>query len=69
MADVISELASIDWPADQIDTQVKAIVGEFAARKKSSLRARLKEALRRAEAEGDQKRADELIVEMKRLGL
>jgi hypothetical protein len=48
---------------------VKLVVGEFVKRKQAEVRKRLKEALRRAEAQGDQDKADDLVAEMKKYGL
>jgi len=69
MSSTVAELAARDWPSDQIDTQVKLVVQEFVGRKQAQVRKRLKDALRRAEAENDQHKADELIAEMKKYGL
>ena len=69
MSSVVAELASREWPADQVDGQVKVVVQEFVRRKQAQVRKRLKEALRRAEAEGDQQKADALVAEMKQYGL
>ena len=66
---VVSELAARDWPSDDINNQIKLVVTEFVNRKLASVRARIREKLRRAEAEGDRDRADELIEEMKQYGL
>lgn len=65
----LADLASREWPADQIDAQIKLVVQEFIKRGQAQVRKRLKDALRRAEAEGDQQKADDLITEMKRYGL
>jgi len=69
MSAAIAELASREWQSDQIDSQVKLVVGEFVKRKHAEVRKRLKEALRRAEAQGDQDKADDLVAEMKKYGL
>jgi len=69
ISSTVAELAARDWPSDQIDTQVKLVVQEFVGRKQAQVRKRLKDALRQAEAEDDQQKADELIAEMKKYGL
>jgi DNA primase len=66
---VVSEMAARDWPADDINNQVKLVVTEFVNRKLATVRTRLREALRKAEASGDRDRADGLILEMKQYGL
>jgi DNA primase len=65
----VAELASREWPGEQVDTQVKLVVGEFVKRKQAEIRKRLKEALRRAEAQGDQDKANDLVAEMRKYGL
>ncbi|MEW5796950.1 MAG: DNA primase [Candidatus Zixiibacteriota bacterium] len=65
----VADLASREWPADQIDAQTKLVVQEFIRRRQAEVRKRLKDALRRAEAAGDQQKANDLLAEMKQYGL
>ncbi|MCD6249884.1 MAG: DNA primase [candidate division Zixibacteria bacterium] len=69
MAATVSELAAKDWTTDSIDYEIKTVVGEFVRRRQAAIRDRLKQAIRQAEADGDQDHADELIEDMKQYGL
>ncbi len=70
MASTVTELAAKEWTTDSVDHEVKTIVvGEFVNRREAAIRDRLKQAIRHAEADGDQDKADELVEEMKKYGL
>ncbi len=69
MASTVSELAAKDWTIDSVDFEIKTVVGEFVRRRQAAIRERLKQAIRQAEADGDQDRADELVEDMKKYGL
>lgn len=70
MASTVTALAAKEWTTDSVDHEVKNIVvGEFVSRREAAMRDRLKQAIRHAEADGDQTRANELVEEMKKFGL
>ncbi|RKX23824.1 MAG: DNA primase, partial [Candidatus Zixiibacteriota bacterium] len=65
----LSRIAAMEWDTDSIDNELRAHLREFVSRKQQQIRLGLLNELTRAEAEGDQQRADELLRELKQHGL
>jgi replicative DNA helicase len=65
----LSEIASIDWPPDQVASELRVFVTEFIQRKQKRIRNRLQRELAEAEAAGDNEKASELLQLIRRYGL
>lgn len=65
----LSEIASIDWPLDQVASELRVFVTEFIQRKQKRIRNRLQRELAEAEAAGDNEKASELLQLIRRYGL
>lgn len=64
-----TELASIEFDPEQVDSQTSAAVKAIAEGKSKRRRDQLRKELVAAEAEGDQDKADKIIAELRRTGL
>ncbi|MGH8015046.1 MAG: toprim domain-containing protein, partial [Candidatus Zixiibacteriota bacterium] len=68
-AALIAKVASQDWKSDQIEAETLTHAGHITAKKKKSIRNRLKQRLAEAEAQGDREKADNILEELKSYGL
>ena len=66
---VITEIAAQDWPTDQVEPETQRFVGLIVEEKMKRIRSRLQQELGKAEAEGDHKKADKILIELKSYGL
>jgi len=69
ISSILTELASYEWDAEEIDVEARKAIRRFHERKLEKIRSRLKKELNEASAHGDQKRVNEIVQEMKDHGL
>ncbi len=62
---LVTELASREWPTEEIDNAAEKLVGAILEAKRKRLRGRLQKQLTEAEAAGDREEADRLLREIK----
>lgn len=62
---LVTELATRDWPKDEIDDAAETLVGAILEAKRRRLRVTLQKQLNEAEAAGDRDEADRLLKEIK----
>ena len=66
---LVTEIASTDWDSSQVNGETRKLARQLIEQKQKRIRAQLKQELARAEADGDQERADRIIQQMKEHGL
>jgi DNA primase len=66
---LLTEVASIDWPPDQIAGEAKRYIQLLRDKRTKRIRAQLQQELAQAEATGDQKKADSILQQLKSYGL
>ncbi len=66
---LLSEVATIEWDEETLEEETIRHTRDILQRKEKRIRKRYLDALKAAEAEGDQDRADEIVQEMKQHGL
>ena len=66
---LIAKVASIDWKPEQIESETLFHAQHLNDKKKKGIRNRLKQRLAEAEAQGDRKKADNILDELKSYGL
>lgn len=66
---LIARIASQEWPSDQVESETLLYKKNFEEKKKKLIRNRLKQRLAEAEAQGDRKKADNILDELKSYGL
>lgn len=66
---LVTEIASAEWEPEQLEGETRKFVKQIIDEKQKRIRARLKQELSRAEAEGNHRRAGEILQELKRYGL
>jgi DNA primase len=66
---LLSEIATVEWDLETIESETKARIREFQTRKQKRIRARLQQELRVAEDTGDNLRAEEIMKELRQHGL
>jgi DNA primase len=66
---LLTEVASIDWPTDQIAGEAKRYIQLMHEKRTKRIRAQLQQELAQAEAAGDQKKADSILQQLKSYGL
>lgn len=64
---LISEVAAIDWDDDMVESETRSLVKQMMIEKRKRLRRKLQSELAKAEAENDQKKANQLLVEIQNL--
>jgi DNA primase len=69
MISLLSELATIDWPTGDVEAETRSYVKMLTERKRKKIRGELQKQLAEAEAKGDHKRAEELLVQIRSFGL
>lgn len=68
-AALIARVASQDWTPEQVESETLSHAQHLTNKKKKLIRNRLKERLAEAEAQGDRKKADNILEELKSYGL
>ncbi|HUV30352.1 MAG TPA: DNA primase [Acidobacteriota bacterium] len=66
---LLTELAAVEWDQEKVDHEIKERVQDFVKKRQKDIRSQLKRELGEAEAEGNQKRAEEIVERLKQLGL
>ena len=66
---VITEIASIHWESDQVEQETRKFVKLLIEEKSKRIRNQLQKELVKAEADGNQQKADEILTELKNFGL
>lgn len=69
LSSVIAELASQEWPPDEIDAEAAKAINDFVERLQKQERTTLMAQLVDSQQQNDHKRADRIIEKMKALGL
>jgi len=69
LAAILSELVAYDWDTESPDEEAVKIIKNFGEKKEKRHRDRLKAELAKAQSDGDLKRADAILAEMKEHGL
>ena len=64
---LISEVASIEWADDEIESETRSVIKQLLAEKRKKMRRRLQKELVKAEAEGNEIKAKELLEEISKL--
>lgn len=66
---LVTEIASTEWQAEQIEPETQRFVRLFADEKMKRVRDRLKKELAEAESEADHQRAERILAELRNYGL
>jgi DNA primase len=66
---LLSELAAMDWEDRKIPAEIRGRMQDFVKRKQKRIRSKLRRELEQAEASGDDKKASEILEQMKQYGL
>ena len=69
MRSLVGEIAMIDWDSKTVSEDIRRYAKQLVDRKRKRIRTRLQQELAKAEAEGNQARADEILTELKGYGL
>ena len=69
MRSLVGEIAMIDWDAKTVSEDIRRYAKQLVDRKRKRIRTRLQQELAKAEAEGNQARADDILTELKGYGL
>jgi DNA primase len=69
MRSLVGEIAMIDWDSRTVSEDIRRYSAQLIERKRKRIRTRLQQELAKAEAEGNQTRAAEILTEMKGYGL
>jgi DNA primase len=69
LGSVVTQLAATEWATEELDKETMVAINRFKARQQKLKRSALLRELATAQDRGDQKRADEILQEMKRHGL
>lgn len=69
MVSLLTELATIEWPPEDVEDETRNYVRLLTERKRKRIRTDLQKELAQAEALGDHKRAEEILQQIKSYGL